>query len=266
MPHFSEPNEMLTPSKRKIRRRHLIIFWLIFLTSVFIISATVYFVFFSQIIKVQKFSIDGNRVVGRSELEELITKKLNSRGWFVRKISEKNILYWFGVKEIRDSGIAAADEVLVHTNLTDRTVAVEIKERVFAGIWCGDSCFGFDSNGVAYFLAPDTEGSLILKIKDENNVGLTLGQPVIADEKVLSNIFKTIAIIKENNILIDGVTIKDATLREWELKSTKGTQFKFSLDFVPDKLKSVIDNLKGRTKLEALNYIDFRVQNRVYFK
>ncbi|MEK7089909.1 MAG: hypothetical protein AAB920_03800, partial [Patescibacteria group bacterium] len=259
-------NEITTPSRRRMRRRHVIIFWSTAIASAILIGGIIYLIYFSSIIKVKQFSIQGNRVAGSEDLQQLLIKKLDTRGWFRRAFGSSNILYWVGAGEVRDSGIPAASAIVVHVNILSRAVSVEIKEREFVGIWCAKTCVGFDSDGIAYFLAPDVEGSLLLKVLDENENELTLGNPVFPDATALKNIFLSIAIIKEDGIPIDKVIIRDMTLREWELQSTKGTVFKFSLDFVPEKLKSVLNNLKERTKPEDLSYVDLRVQNRVYFK
>lgn len=266
MSSYSNTNEVLTPSRRRQKRRRLIIFWSVVPVSILCLGGIIYFLFFSNTIKVQQFLVGGNRVAGDTDVRELLIQKLDARGWFMRKLGAKNILYWVGVGALRDSGIPAAQALVVHTSLLHRTVTIEIKERQFAGIWCAETCVGFDPNGIAYFLAPDVEGSLLLKIQDENNDPLVLGSPVFPDGAALANIFQSIALIQQSGIAIARVSIKDRALREWELVSTKGTQFKFSLDFVPEKLKNVLQNIDERTKLENLAYVDMRVQNRVYFK
>jgi len=266
MASYSDTNELLTPSKRRMRRRRIIIFWSVVVATVIFVGGLIYLVYFSSFIKVKQFSIQGNRVAGSDDLQQLLIKKLDTRGWFRRGLGSNNILYWVGAGEVDDSGIPAASAVVVHTNIFTRTVSVEIKERIFVGVWCSKTCVGFDSNGIAYFLAPNVEGSLLLKVQDENESELVLGSPVFFDPRALQNIFQSLTIVKESGIAVDTIRVKEATLREWELHSTKGTVFKFSLDFVPEKLKSVLDNLKERTKLEDLSYVDMRVENRVYYK
>lgn len=266
MSSYSDTNEILTPSRRRQKKRRFIIFWSTVSIAILCIGGIFYFLFYSNVIKVRQFSVEGNRVAGGADVQALLVEKLNTRGWFARKLGPQNILYWIGVGTLRDSGIPAAQALVVHASLIHRTVTIEIKERQFAGIWCADTCVGFDPDGVAYFLAPDVEGSLLLKIQDENNTPLVVGSPVLSDGTALSNIFQSIALVKQSGVAIAEVRIKDIALREWELVSTKGTQFKFSLDFVPEKLKGVIQNISERTKLENLTYVDMRVQNRVYFK
>ena len=266
MASYSDTNELLTPSKRRMRRRRVIMFWSIVVATIIFVGGFIYIIYFSSVIKVKQFSIQGNRVAGSDDLQQMLIKKLDTRGWLRRGFGSNNILYWVGVGEVGDSGIPASSAVIVHTNILSRAVSVEIRERTFVGVWCSKTCVGFDSNGIAYFLAPDVEGSLLLKVHDENESELVLGSPVFSDPLALKNIFQSLTIVKEGGIVVDTILVKEATLREWELHSTKGTVFKFSLNFVPEKLKSVLDNLKERTKLEDLSYVDLRVENRVYYK
>lgn len=266
MASYSDTNELLAPSRRKTRRRRMILAWSIIIASILVVGGIVYLTFFSNLVRVKQFTIQGNRVEGSDELQQLLIKKLDMRGWFRRALSSNNILYWVGVGEMRDSGIPAASMVVVHANILSRTVSVEIKEREFSGVWCATTCVGFDADGIAYFLAPDVEGQLLLKVQDENGGAVTLGEPVFQDATALKHIFQTLVIMKEGGIAIDKVTIKDVAIREWELQSTKGTIFKFSLDFIPANLKSVLQNIGERAKLENLSYVDMRVENRVYFK
>ena len=266
MTSFRDSSDALTPVRKKQRRRRRIIFWSLTGFFVLILVGIFYLIFFSKVIQVKAITIQGNRVATSDELKQLIIKKLDERGALVRWLGSGNILYWINVHTITDTGIPAAGALTIHTSLIHRTVSVAIQERVFNGVWCSDTCVGFDPNGIAFFLAPQVYGSLLLKVQDENTSTLSLGNPVFNDKEALKNIFETIGDVKASNIAIDTVSIKDISLREWEIQNTYGTVFKFSLDFVPDDLINVFKTLREKTKFENLSYVDFRVKNRVYYK
>ena len=266
MTSFRDSSDALTPARKKQRRRHRVIFWALAGSSLLLLLGMFYLVFFSKIIQVRAITIQGNRVATSDELKQLLIKKLDERGVLARWLGSGNILYWMNVRTIIDTGIPAAGALTITTSLIHRTVSVAIQEREFNGVWCSDTCVGFDPNGIAFFLAPQVYGSLLLKIQDENTSTLSLGSPVFNDKEALEHIFETIRDVKESGIAIDSVSIKDISLREWEIQNTYGTVFKFSLDFVPNDLVNVFKTLKERTKFENLGYIDFRVKNRVYYK
>lgn len=263
---FKDSSDALTSARKRQRRHRLVIFWSLTGLSILLVVGMIYLIFFSRVIRVKAITIQGNRVATSDELKQLLIKKLDERGAFARLLGSGNILYWVNVRTISDTGIPAAGALTITTSLIHRTVSVAIQEREFNGVWCSDTCVGFDPNGIAFFLAPQVYGSLLLKIQDENTSTLSLGSPVLDDKEALRNIFETIRDVKESGIAIDSVSIKDMSLREWEIQSTQGTAFKFSLDFVPDDLVNVFKTLRDKTKLENLSYVDFRVRNRVYYK
>lgn len=231
-----------------------------------LVSLLVYVVFFSSVFRVRTITVQGNRVATDGELKALLVKKLDARGHIARWLGSDNVWYWFSARVNGDPSIPAADTVEITTDLFQRAVMIAIKERTFKGVWCADTCVGFDKNGVAYFLAPEVYGSLLLKIDDENKTPVTLGAPVIADDAARTHMFGTLDVLMAKGVALDRVTVKDVSLREWEAESIHGTVFKFTMDFVPTNLGGVLDDLRGKTAFDTLSYVDFRVQNRVYYK
>jgi hypothetical protein len=176
--------------------------------------------------------------------------------------------YWVTSGEISGTsmGEPAVRSVVIKNNFISRKVVIQVVEREFVGTWCTDTCVGFDSSGIAYFSAPHIEGTLLLHVQDENMRPLPLGESVWKDEKAFKNVLETIYEVRGSGIAIAHINIKDYALREWEIRPAKGGVIYLSVDFVPEKIGDIIESVLEKTTWDALQYIDLRVQNRVYFK
>ncbi|MFA6407168.1 MAG: hypothetical protein WCV80_00480 [Candidatus Paceibacterota bacterium] len=228
-----------------------------------------YLLFLSTVFKVKEFSVEGNRFMQKEVLHKELVQKIDNQGWFVRMLGEDNVWYWRLGRTItqNDSSIIpAASQINIAVNVWNHAVKVEVTERVLAGVWCTDTCFGFDETGILFSSAPNLSGSLILKIKDENIRALIVGAPVLSDVQNIKNILETVRVIKESGLPISEVRIKEAVLGEWEVKSLGGSLFHFSLNFVPENLAGTLKTMRERTQFENLTYLDFRIPNRVYYQ
>ena len=233
--------------------------------SLLLICGIVYFLFFSSFTRVRSIEFVGNRVASDDELKQLLIKKLDTRGVFMRMFGHDNIFYWMSAGVITETGIPAAESLDIRTDSSSRVVTVTVDERKFMGVWCGDTCVGFDSHGLAYFYAPDVSGSLLLKIEDENHAAVSLGDPVMHDDIALENIFATLRGVRDSGTPIAYASIKDLSVREWEIV-TSGPVLKLSLDVLPQDIPHVLQSIREKTDFDSIGYIDMRVKNRVYYR
>ncbi|PIR44181.1 hypothetical protein COV23_01340 [Candidatus Wolfebacteria bacterium CG10_big_fil_rev_8_21_14_0_10_31_9] len=197
-------------------------------------------------------------------------------------------------------------ELKINTHYFGRIVSIEVKERKKYGLWCQDleetgngeqlignnefnnstsssfisdieissvgifsadnqKCYWFDDTGMAFSESPVIESELFKKVSDFSGQEIKLGEKVMP-EKFFENLKKIFKIIDVSVINSNTIKIKDMSLQEVEVDSLADPKLLFSLNNNPEFSLSAIDSLKKSGKWEKLNYIDFRVENRAYYK
>jgi len=243
----------------------LVIFFI--LSIIFI--AGFYFLLYSNFFKAT-IEIKGN-AISSSELlkNHLIAQMLQKRKW--RSIvGAENILFWLGeTKPLVVENMPAVKAVNIKVDFFQKKVFIEAKEREIVGTFCDSNssyCYFFDEEGVLFFEAPQTEGNLILKIIDKNNRHLFLGQKALKNPQWLKNILMVWDIFQKSDVEPISIILDDLNLRQWEIDTFSGPKFYFSLDNLPSNLAQILKGLAGRLEFNTLQYIDFRIPNRVYYK
>ncbi len=268
--------EELVFQKRTRKLRGAVVLWslALLLLGGALVGAS-YFVLYDDFFKVKQFEVVGSRSVDQDRfLSQLKNEMLSASVWRA-VLGPDNVLFWeFGGKPETLPGSPVVSVASVDVNLSARKVAVEVKEREIAGIVCRpegaplgrDGCYGFDESGVVFAKTPSIQGYLILKIDDENAKPVVLGTSIFPKEEWRENLFKTLAIFKENGIAVSSVRVEDYTLEEWEVETASGLRFLFSLSFTPENLGGILKNLDEQFDFGKLTYFDFRVANRIYYK
>ena len=246
--------------KKRIRVLFIVLFLLLLVIGFF-----AYLYYWSPLFGVKDFL-----VYGTTETKEAKDAIMRYAALSDSFLSPKNdrIFYWVSRdgEMTSPSFLPSALSIDLKTDVEKRTVTVQVVGRVMNGVWCSmGNCFVFDGNGILFAESPDVSGSLILKIRDENNEPVSLGTSVLTREE-FESIKHAIESIQKNNIPISEIVIQNRELREWATVAPNGFSVRFSFDSMPDDLDSVFQGVFERTKLEKLTYIDLRVPNRVYFK
>jgi len=230
------------------------------------IGVGMYFYYWSPTLRIDEFS-----VVGTNSKEEAKAAIVNyfgsSRSFFSPAVDR--IVFWMqhnGEFIQSPPFLPYAASIKLTSNIAEKKVTAEITPRVMSGVWCiSEKCFVFDDNGIVFAEAPDVSGSLILKIRDENNTPVSLGRAVLSGEE-FNSIKKAILSIQKNKIPISEVLIQNIELKEWATIAPNGFSIKFSFNSIPEDLDSVFKGIFERANVDKLTYIDLRVPNRVYFK
>jgi hypothetical protein len=273
------------------------VFWII-AAIIFSLGALaivlLYLILYSPLPKVKKVSSSGLSIVSPENLTSALSIHLVGSSRIRAILGPDNIISWefLGKYSLPPLLLPTVKETVINSNIFEKVVRVEAKERELFGIWClfpnkqdaplvtssvffgapisldrGDDqeCFAFDETGVIFQEVPIPYGSLILKIIDENYRPIIFGKTLIKDSE-LSNLLNTVNIVKSYGLGIAQIEIKDKALAEWETKMVAGPTLLFSLRFVPEELEAILENLRERLDFEKLNYLDFRVPNRIYYK
>ncbi|RJQ24948.1 hypothetical protein C4565_09130 [Candidatus Parcubacteria bacterium] len=250
-------------SGSKKRRVHITL--IITFTILCIFGFFAYLYYWSPLFRVNEFLVRG--VSDVEEVRSAIMDYATSQDSFFSPAHDRIVFWMSHDGEIKSpSFLPLASSINVTSNIEEKTVIADVTPRVMRGVWCVlNGCFVFDEDGILFAHAPDVSGSLILKIRDENNTPVSLGSSVLSSEefRLMSH---AVEHVKKNNIPVSEVVLQNKELKEWATVAPNGFSVRFSFNTIPEDLDSVFKGVFERTQLEKLTYIDLRVSNRVYFK
>lgn len=248
---------------RKKRRILILKIFLSLLSASLFIAGLTYIIVYSPIFQVDELIIvNNNRISDEQVLAFLKPKMLNDA--IANFLGENNFLIWPN-GDIDVSGtsllMAKADKDWLR-----RSIKISVQERELFGIWCLQNgiCYWVDQNGLAFEEAPETEGSLILKILDQDRKEPLLGSKIIED-RFLGNLLALLANLKKMNLPVKKMVF-DRKLQELRLEMYQGPDLLFSIRFDPASIFGSLQSLLGSLDLKKISYIDLRVENRIFYK
>ncbi|MEK7465337.1 MAG: hypothetical protein AAB631_01010 [Patescibacteria group bacterium] len=252
------------------RRRTFWMVWACASGVVLLLAGFFWALFYSSFFKVTAVEIVGTGKLSREAVYQTLASSLQTSG-FLGALGPDNIFFWELGQKYPDTKIsmpvlASAD---ISVDLFARRVNITVNERKVFGVWCvkeGKECFSFDEGGVVFAPAPNTFGTLLLKIQSEDERAPVLGESVFRIPEWLSRITETLQSLNHAGTPVSVVRVKELSLREWEAVLPSGAALYFNFDFVPIELTSVLKDFIARIKIEGLTYIDFRVPGRMYYK
>jgi len=264
-----------------------LIFWvliLVFCLVILVLTAVLYFVFYSEALKVKNFELVGSRLVSKNVLVSALTSENLKRTDFLKWFGPENMLFWMMNPSVLVlKNIAVVKDVEITTDFGGKSVKATVRERSPYGILCesrnvhqdalrgepsgeANQCYVFDDAGIIFSPAAEVQGFLILKINDKNKRNLVLGGSILSKSDWVSNVFETVKIMAESGLKVSEVALNDLNLEEWEARIANGPLIYFNLNFIPSDLKNILRNLAEKFNLGELTYIDLRVPNRIYQK
>lgn len=261
--------------RRKIKKRIVI-----FLIIILFILVLGYVFLFSPLFKVKAVEVSGNKEVRTEEIKE----NFNYRNVFL-----------YTEKQIKSDVLSKFPKVLeveVKKNLIKLKIELIIKERKRFAIICrmglGEEiegaeatddrevrekvkgCFYIGEKGFVFEEALETSGSLILLIKDYSQKDFNVGEQLFREE-----ILNFISQIKENLYSETGIEGMDFVISSFPYNNLKvitseGWYIVFNLQRDAGgqilALRAALEEGIDKEKRAELEYIDLRIENRVYYK
>ena len=237
------------------------------LGTVFVgLAGLAFFIFGSGVFKIETIEIVGARSADIPILENVINSYLD-RGEFVKR---RNNIYLVSLKNLKEEILEKVPKVenVALERKTFKGLFVNILEKEARGIYCVDTCYYFDTKGVAYEPAPATKGFLILNITDRRDISVNLGDVVLA-ESFVNSIFRADELFEEIlDLSIEGYTIPSNSFDEFRAKTEEGWLVYMITDDIRrqlEDLKLLLDN-QFKSSRDSLIYTDTRLEDRVYYK
>jgi len=225
------------------------------LIIVIILAGLIYLVFYSSFFKIKNIIIENSN---NSEVSQTLAK-LNGIN-----------IFRFNIGRTQDEVSEIFPEVkgVKITRGLPNTLKIQFQERASAVAWqTQDKTFLIDSNGVIYKEISSTseESNNLPVIKDNNNVAISEGQKILSQNFLnfiteLSSKFNETTGYKITRFEVNETTFQVDVIidQSWKL--------------IFDTNRNVDDQLSDLTKFladhkdEVEQYIDLRIEGRVYFK
>ncbi|MEX1014687.1 MAG: hypothetical protein WDZ80_06010 [Candidatus Paceibacterota bacterium] len=257
------------------RKKKIKPFWkavIIFKLSVLILAGLGYVVLNSNFLKVQSLSFLGSDYYNENILRASILTQVLEEKKFLAVLGSNNILFWIFADDKGTINVNRKtlylDKITVKTNPLKREVKINMEEKDVFGVICDkeENCFAFDNQGLIFSQAPSVKGSLIMRIDELTGDQIIIGEKVFSREEWTENVFTIFLNVKNNGFNPSSVTIKPAELREFSITMSSGLVFHFSLEFVPEDFNNVLKAVNRKLEIENINYIDFKVPDRIYYQ
>ena len=252
-------------------------FWFVFAIAFLTI---VWSFFFSPFFKIAEIKLSKNDIVTSDDIHKFIidSAPLN--------LGENLLIV---SKDQIKSHLAAAFPAITGINIKKElfhSLIVDFEKRIQVGIWChskqeppaspelqrgeqADQCYYFDKEGIIFKEAPQTEGALILKIKDFGKDEVFLGEQILNNEQLVFIIKFNNEIMKNNQFKIIEFEIKPSTNLDLGAKTDRGFSIYINQDQDPvleaNNLFTILNEvIKGNSS--NLDYVDLRIPSRIFYK
>ena len=259
--------DQLKKQKRKKFVKKLILISVAFFA--FAVGA-VYFLFFSGYFEIQNIEISKPDILEQLPIKEEVDRWLDQKQLYITRRSNVVFINQTGLSDYLLEKFPQIREVSVVKEFPPALI-LEATERKPEGIWCDNSggCFYFDDLGIAYSPAALTSGFIISAIKDKREKNAELGEPV-ESENWINSIFIARDFLPSLGILAKEFIIPSDSFDEFYIVTNRGFKIflntsldiKYQLDALGVAWKDKIDE----NKKSELEYIDLRIDKRIYYK
>lgn len=237
--------------------------------SIFVLLAVgaVYFVFHSNFLKVAAVEVSGSAKA--EEIKGALINDLAETSKIRHLLGLENLLSWPSKISKIPSSLYWLSDLSIEKNWQEKTIAINVKEREPWLLWClaaSGNCYWLDEQGIVFSPAPEAEGFIIPKMSEQGDrQQLSFGRLFYDNPQFAENTLEIIKQIKNSSLAVFGFLIENPNLEEL-IVETDGPKLYFSLRFLPQNLDKVLNDLINRPNFKNLEYIDFRVENRIYYK
>ena len=296
----SHSPEIYVPDDYRERKGRKSRLFLIFTTAIFfsVLFFGAWFLLRTPFFRIKNIEVIGIDNVTREAVISLLRSKVIGGSFYRSFLGVNHFLNWSNSLNGKDLlSLPAVKSIEIEKNYSERGVTIKVEERQQYGIWClrprinaddtqinadgisvnqrsnqrtsavatDDECWWFDDEGIIFKRAVSAKGSLIIAVNDysERDFGL---RSEILPERLRVNAFSVFEILKKGIVAIREVKLNDLKLEEFEVLTHDGPKIYFSLRFPASNSIVALEDLISKSGFKNLEYLDFRVENRVYYK
>lgn len=273
--------EYLSEKYKKKRRRHRF-FWGI-AAGVFafaLLLGAFWVVAESPVFRIDRFVVTGNEVVASSDIMALLQSDAAAhRTFWSSLLGTRNLLIWpNAIATSEAASIPEIASVSLEKDFGNHTLVASVTERKPLAIWCempgtnasgdpsgNESCFWFDDTGTIFARAFDTAGPEIFAVHDYSQTGLHINGKILPDI-FTGNMISILDALRQSGIVVKEIALNNLALQEIDVATYNGPTLYFSLRFSALEDLPVLQELMAKPNFGSLQYVDFRTENRAYYK
>lgn len=279
-------DEIRLKKKRRQQRKLLFIFALIIIFT----AAAIYSLFYSQLFSVNTFKVDNYHELNQEAFDKLINNYLDTRLLFGLIYRKSNYLFISKDKvlDLIQENFPQIKGASFNLNLFKNTLDIALEERIAMGSWCfskNEKCYFFDPDGYLFKEAPFTSsGQASPKFFNKNLGGQAPNNLVVRDENSARGIKEYIKdkemlnkIIEANKVLraLDFVNysnfyIPENSFSDFWVKTAEGWDIYLDKSVNLEEqfigLRELLNKKISVEKRSSLQYMDLRIQSRIYYK
>lgn len=265
---FYLPEIQARSRRRRRRRTQLALLALLVLCA----AAGLRLVVWTPVLYAHDVEISGNRQLSEKTVLDFLSGRVLAGSVWSRFLGSDNMLAWpssFSSADLSLLPILKSAEV--SKDWRGRKLEIKVVEREPAGVWCLSqsgtaTCYWFDADGLALYRAPFVEGNLIPVVLDSARSELKTGDKILPDDQI-GNFFSILQVLAAAQVSAKEIRYESQNSAEIKVLTYAGPQIYFSLRFSASGAYSVLSELqKQLSAYDKLQYIDFRTENRAYYK
>lgn len=230
-----------------------------------------YVIIYSSLFQIK----DINRGILKGDVKDFDKTVFNLKFFFATnsKISSilgaDNILIWKNQAKDFIKYQPTISDLTIKKDYLNKIISINIDSRQKFGALCSNvnlniECWWFDENGIIFKEAPQIEGEIIYKINDLSGKKFKIGEMALP-QNLFDNVIKIFKVLEEIKLSVKTLNIYSLELQEGYIESPLMPKIYFSLRFAPNFNNAIFQNLK-EIGLQKIEYIDLRIENRVYYK
>lgn len=150
----------------------------------------------------------------------------------------------------------------------DVAAVLHALKREAVGIYCAGaeaSCYVFDHEGVVFGAAQTVVGTGIVKIEDQSDFKPAMNAPLL-DAEAWYNLSRIIGAVKNNELDAGSIMLNRADHEATVMLLPERIPVYFSLAFDPQAHVDALPELRKKISLSGLQYIDMRVEGKIFYK
>ena len=262
--------------RQKIRRRWRL--GLLVLGVAMVLFGGTWFLLWSPVFRVQEVRVEGISRLPADDVRQFVQDIVMKHSRLARWFGADYIFAW--PNEIAGDDLVdlpKARTLRIQTSIQDRIAVVTVVERGPYGIWClmkhnPPACSWFEEDGTVFEPAPEAEGTLIRVVRDYATENIAFNASVLPGI-FLPHLRGVFDVLDGSGFAPREVRYEDPGLQELRVLTYEGPELFFSLRFSPAYALSAIQNVREKDaagtlfpRLRDMQYIDFRVENRAYYR
>lgn len=254
------------------RRQPKKIKWKAYLSGVAVLAiaaGAVYILCFSPYLRIKEIKVEGAQKVSKEEIVSFSKQVLASREYW---IIPKDSLVFFsgpGLQDLLLRQMLLIKSVDIARNISG-SLLIKVQERQKAIIYCDiRQCYDIDDDGLVFEEAPAVYGGMMIALKNNSGRGVKIGDQIVGPELIL--FVKEARHSLNERVNLNLIYFEIGSYPAAEVDAVTVEDWKIIFD--PNRsaedqvvaLKLVLDE-KIKEQRDKLEYVDLRVENRVYYK